>query len=98
MPKILIYKYLTFFFYAGDLGEAGHVHVVNNKSFLAAAKIWFDKDTLEGGIGVFEEGNLSKSELKTALRVVALNKQYLKTQWSKFQRGERTAIKKLKKI
>lgn len=55
MPKILIYKYLYFFFYAGDISERGHVHVVNTKSMKSnPAKIWF-----ENGIEVFENGSLT---------------------------------------
>ena len=42
MPKILIYKILTFYFYAGDINERGHVHIINSKSYTRAAKIWFE--------------------------------------------------------
>jgi hypothetical protein len=99
MPKILVYKYLTFFFYAGDLiNEPGHVHVVNNKSFLADAKIWFEKNKIEGGVGIAESGNLSDAELRIAVRIVKANKNYLITQWDKFKSGQKTSIKILKKI
>jgi hypothetical protein len=98
MPKILIYKYLTFFFYAGDINEPGHVHVVNSKTYLFASKIWFDKEDIDGGIGIFERGNLSEAELKIALKVVKSNKDYLLSQWNKFKAGNKTSIKILKKI
>ncbi|MCY7351268.1 MAG: DUF4160 domain-containing protein [Cytophagaceae bacterium] len=59
MPKIAVYKFFSFFFYAYDLAERRHVHVEAKKGrFRQPAKIW-----IEGKVEVFESGNLSQSEL-----------------------------------
>ncbi|MEY4877428.1 MAG: hypothetical protein RL708_2578 [Bacteroidota bacterium] len=93
MPKILIYKFLSFFFYAGDINERGHVHIINSKSYANAAKIWF-----ENGVEIFDIGNLSKTELNTALKVVKANEPYLLQQWNLFKKGKSTKIKTINKI
>lgn len=69
MPKILIYKFLTFYFYAGDINERGHVHIVNSKSNTREAKIWF-----EGTISIFEKGNFTQTELNQALKLLTVRK------------------------
>lgn len=93
MPKILIFRNLIFFFYAGDINERAHVHVVNNKSFAEAAKIWF-----ENGIELFDRGGLNKRELGTAIKVVKVSEEYLLEQWNKFKHGGKTRMKVLHKI
>ena len=93
MPKILIYKFLVFFFYAGDINERGHVHVVNNKSYIDEAKIWF-----ENGVSVFKQGSLNDKEINIALKVVAQNQDYLQQQWNEFKKGNTTKIKTITKI
>ncbi len=93
MPKILIYKFLTFYFYAGDLNERAHVHVINSKSYIREAKIWF-----EGDISIFEKGNLSRKELNQAVKIVENNKDYLDEQWNFFKQGKETKIRVINKI
>ena len=93
MPKILIYKFLTFYFYAGDINERAHVHVINSKSYIKEAKIWF-----EGDVSIFEKGNLSKTELNQAMKIVENNKDYLALQWNAFKQGKQTKIKVINKI
>ena len=93
MPKILIYKFLTFYFYAGDINERGHVHIINSKSYTRAAKIWF-----EGKISIFDKGNLSAKEIGQALKVVTGNQDYLAEQWEVFKTGKSTKLKVINKI
>ncbi|MDX2189604.1 MAG: DUF4160 domain-containing protein [Bacteroidota bacterium] len=56
MPKIAIYKFLTFFIYAYDaLNEPPHLHVVKEKgSRQRSAKIWLNSLIVE------EKGTLSE--------------------------------------
>jgi hypothetical protein len=68
MPKILLFKSLVFFFYAYDLTERLHLHIVNARSERSrSAKIWLD--TLE----IFEEGSLTKKELKVCQQFIEEN-------------------------
>lgn len=83
MPKIALYKFFSFFFYAYDLAERRHVHVEAKKGrFRKPAKIW-----IEGKVEVFEPGNLSQSELNEVCRVVERNLDELNRQFDRFARG-----------
>ncbi|MFN0047487.1 MAG: DUF4160 domain-containing protein [Cytophagales bacterium] len=93
MPKILIYRALIFFFYAGDIKERGHVHIVNNKGYLQAAKIWF-----EGEIELFEQGSLTAKEISTAIKLIEKNQPYLLKVWRKFVSGQKVRVKIIAKI
>ena len=93
MPKILIFKYLQFFFYSGDIYERGHLHIYNTKNFSTPAKIWF-----ENGIKVFDKGSLTKQELNIAIKVVTLNLIYVTEQWELFKQNEKTKSKTLTKL
>lgn len=72
MPKIAIYKFLTFFIFAFDtLNEPPHLHVVKEKgNRQRSAKIWLDTIT------VAETGTLTEKELNKAMSLIKEN-QYL---------------------
>jgi hypothetical protein len=93
MPKVLVYKFLTFFFFAGDINERAHVHVINSKSYKYPAKIWF-----EGTVSIFDKGNFSEKEILQTLKIVSNNKEYLTEQWNNFKIGKRTKLKVIKSI
>ena len=84
MPKLAVYKFLTFFIVAYDLSERLHVHVNKSKGYKTrSAKIWLD--TLD----VFEEGDLTKKELNTAIEILKQHKQEFTEQINKFAKGEK---------
>lgn len=93
MPKILIYKNLVFFFYAADINERGHVHVIVGKNYSNASKIWFEKK-----IELFEKGSLTKTELTEAIAVVTKNVDYITKQWDNFKQSKKTTIKYINKL
>ena len=87
MPKILLFKNLIFFFYAYDLTERLHLHIVNTKSERSrSAKIWLD--TFE----IFEEGSLSKKELKTCQKLIEENIDDILEQIKRFSEGQKVEI------
>ena len=87
MPKIVLFKNLIFFFYAYDLTERLHLHIVNTKSKLSkSAKIWLD--TLE----IFEEGSLSKKKLKICQKLIVENKDNILEQIKRFSEGQKVEI------
>lgn len=82
MPKLAVYGNLIFFIFAYDLSERWHVHVANNKSERKrSGKIWLD--TLE----VFERGNLTDKEIKTAVSVLQENREKILASISTFAKG-----------
>ena len=66
MPKIAIYKFLTFFIFAFDaINEPPHLHIAKEKgNRQRSAKIWLD--TLK----VTEKGSLTETDLKQAIKVI----------------------------
>jgi len=87
MPKILLFKNLVFFFYAYDLTERLHLHIVNSRSERSrSAKIWLD--TLE----IFEEGSLTKKELKVSQKLIEENIDEILEQINRFAQGEKVEI------
>lgn len=87
MPKILLFKNLVFFFYAYDLTKRLHLHIVNSRSERSrSAKIWLD--TLE----IFEEGSLTKKELKVCQKLIEENINEILEQINRFAQGEKVEI------
>lgn len=92
MPKIALYKFFSFFFYAYDLAERRHVHVEAKKGrFRKPAKIW-----IEGGVEVFDAGNLTQSELNEVCKVIERNLESLNHQFDQFARGKKVRLLNLK--
>ncbi|MDR2204737.1 MAG: DUF4160 domain-containing protein [Flavobacteriaceae bacterium] len=93
MPKILIYKKLIFFFFAGDINERGHLHIAKSKDFSRVAKIWF-----ENGVEIFEKGSLTQKELTEAKKIVEKNKDFIITQWNNFKKQGAVKLKQINKL
>ncbi len=92
MPKIAIYKFLTFFIFAFDaLNEPPHLHVVKEKgNRQRSAKIWLE--TLK----VAEKGTLSEKELNQALNLIKNNQSLLIASFNKVKKGEKIKTIKFK--
>ena len=92
MPKIAIYKFLTFFIYAFDaLNEPPHLHIVKEKgSRQRSAKIWLD--TLE----LAHKGTLSATDLKQAIKVIKENQARLIESFNSVKAGKKITTIKIK--
>ena len=85
MPKIAVYKFLTFYIFAYDaMNEPPHLHVAKEKgNRQRSAKIWIE--TLE----VAEKGSLTKEELKQAIRLIEENQELLIDAFNKVKSGKK---------
>ena len=90
MPKIAIYKFLTFFIYAFDaINEPPHLHIAKEKgNRQRSAKIWLETLKVAG------KGSLSETDLKQALKVIKENQAILIESFNKVKAGKKiTTIK-----
>ncbi len=73
MPKIAVYKFLTFFIFAYDtVNEPPHLHIVKEKgNRQRSAKIWLNS------IKVANRGTLSETDLNQAIKLIKNNQQIL---------------------
>lgn len=93
MPKIAVYNYLTFFFYAADLYERLHVHIIAEKgNYLQPAKIF-----IENGIEIFEQGNLTQKDLNLCVKLIEANHDKIMNQIEAYKSGKKVKIVKLVK-
>ncbi|MFY7999457.1 MAG: DUF4160 domain-containing protein [Candidatus Kapaibacteriota bacterium] len=85
MPKIAIYKFLTFFIVSFDtLKEPPHLHIAKEKgNRQRSAKIWLK--TLE----IAEQGDFSENDLKEALRVIKEHQQELLNAFADVKAGKK---------
>ena len=92
MPKIAIYKFLTFFIFAYDaLNEPPHMHIAKEKGKRQrSAKIWLNT------FQIAERGSLSDSELNQALKIIQKNQEILITAFNKVKEGEKVKTIKFK--
>ncbi|HPH99514.1 MAG TPA: DUF4160 domain-containing protein [Chitinophagaceae bacterium] len=92
MPKIAVYKFLTFYIFAYDaLNEPPHLHIAKEKgSRQRSAKIWLK--TFE----VADRGSLTDTDLNQALRLMKNNQQILIDAFSKVKEGKKITTLKLK--
>jgi len=92
MPKIAIYKFLTFYIFSYDaLNEPPHLHIAKEKgNRQRSAKIWLQ--TFE----VAEKGSLTETDLNQALRIIKNNQQILINTFNKVKKGEKVATLKFK--
>jgi hypothetical protein len=92
MPKIAIYKFLTFFIFAYDaLKEPPHLHVVKEKgNRQRSAKIWLES------LIVAEKGTLSDKELNQAIKLIQKNQNILIDSFNKVKVGKKITTLKLK--
>jgi len=92
MPKIAIYKFLTFFIYSFDvLKEPPHLHIVKEKGMKQkSAKIWLK--TLQ----IAEKGTLTDTDIKLALKIIKLHQAELLESFEKFKEGKKVKTIKFK--
>lgn len=94
MPKIIIYRFLQFFFYSYDLQERLHLHVIKaKKGYQKAAKVW-----IENGVEVFEQGDLTSSEMSIALEVISKHLPQILEQIEQFKNGVKVEILNIHKL
>ncbi len=92
MPKIAIYKFLTFYIFAYDaLNEPPHLHIAKEKgNRQRSAKIWLK--TFE----ISDRGSLSATDLNKALRLIKNNQQILIAAFNKVKDGKKVTTIKFK--
>lgn len=90
MPKIAIYKYLTFFFFTYDLQERMHIHISNDKDFTNYSKIWLD--TYE----IAEKGKLTEKDLNLCIRLLKKNSQMIIESIENFRNLRKSKVIELK--
>ena len=85
MPKIAIYKFLTFYIFSFDsLHEPPHLHIAKEKgNRQRSAKVWLN--TFE----VAERGSLTDSDLKQAIGIMKTHREILIKAFKKVKEGER---------
>ena len=92
MPKIAIYKFLTFYIFAYDaLNEPPHLHIAKEKgNRQRSAKIWLK--TFE----IADRGSLSDTDLNQALQLIKNNQQILIDAFNKVKDGKKITTIKFK--
>lgn len=92
MPKIAIYKFLTFYIFGYDaLNEPPHMHIAKEKgNRQRSAKIWLN--TLE----VAEKGSLTDTDLNKALRLIKDNQQIFIDAFNRVKEGKKVKTLTLK--
>ena len=92
MPKIAIYKFLTFFIFAFDvLNEPAHLHIAKEKgNRQRSAKIWLET------FKVADKGSLSETDLKQAIKVIKENQIALIDSFNKVKTGKKITTIKIK--
>lgn len=92
MPKIAIYKFLTFFIFAFDAqNEPPHLHVVKEKgNRQRSAKIWLETLKVAG------KGTLTDKELNLAIDLIKKNQTKLIDSFNKVKTGKRITTLKLR--
>jgi hypothetical protein len=92
MPKIAIYKFLTFFIFAFDaLNEPPHLHIAKEKgNRQRSAKIWLET------FKVADKGSLSETDIKQALKVIKENQALLTESFNNVKAGKKITTIKIK--
>lgn len=91
MPKLAVYKFLTFYIVAFDvINEPPHVHIAKEKgNRQRSAKIWLN--TLE----VSERGSLTDTELNLALKLIEKNQKAFLKSFDNIKEGKKVKTIKL---
>ena len=92
MPKIAIYKFLTFFIFAFDaINKPPHLHIAKEKgNRQRSAKIWLDT------FKVADKGSLSQTDLKQAIKVIKENQALLIESFNNVKAGKKITTIKIK--
>ena len=85
MPKVAVFKFLTFFIFAFDaLHEPPHLHIVKEKKKRQrSAKIWLTT------LAVADRGSLSDKELNQALALIKKNRPALVQSFNDVKQGKK---------
>lgn len=92
MPKIAIYKFLTFFIFAFDaINEPPHLHIAKEKgNRQRSAKIWLETLKVAG------KGSLSETDLQQALKVIKENQAKFIESFNNVKAGKKISTIKIK--
>jgi hypothetical protein len=92
MPRIAVYKFLTFYIFSFDaLNEPPHLHIVKEKgNRQRSAKIWLET------FKVAEKGTLNEKELNQAISLIKKNQIILIDSFNKVKNGQKITTIKLK--
>ena len=92
MPKIAVYKFLTFFIFAFDtLNEPPHLHIAKEKgNRQRSAKIWLET------FKVTDKGSLSETDLKQAIKVIKENQEAFINSFNNVKAGKKITTIKIK--
>ncbi len=92
MPKIAIYKFLTFFIFSYDAAnEPPHLHIAKEKgNRQRSAKIWLKT------FRVADKGSLNNSDLNQALKIIKNNQKLLIDAFVKVKEGKKIRTIKFK--
>ena len=83
MPRLAVYKFLTFYIFAYDaINEPPHLHIAKEKgNRQRSAKIWL------GNLKFVDKGSLNQRELNLVQKLVKENQQLLLEQFDQVKRG-----------
>ncbi|MBU6159110.1 MAG: DUF4160 domain-containing protein [Bacteroidetes bacterium] len=92
MPKIAIYKFLTFYIFSFDaINEPPHLHIAKEKgNRQRSAKIWLES------LIVADKGTLTDKEINEALRLMKKYQEELINSFNKAKKGQKITTIKLK--
>ncbi len=91
MPKIAVYKFLSFFIVSYDLRERLHLHIMKTKGRKSrVAKIWIEP------VKVFDKGELTDKEINLAIKLIEKNKEGIKNKIRNFAKGNKSKPLSLK--
>jgi|GEM_PF-699726 len=92
MPKIAVYRFLTFFIFAYDaLNEPPHLHAVKEKGQRQrSAKIWLQDSSIA------ETGTLSAEEIILCLKLIEANRTTLINHFNAVKEGRKVKTLQLK--
>jgi len=93
MPKIAIFKFLTFFIFSYDaLNEPPHMHIAKEKgNRQRSAKIWLET------FKVAETGTLNEKEIMQAIKLIKENQAILIDAFNKVKKGQKVTTINLNK-
>jgi hypothetical protein len=94
MPKIAVYKFLTFFIFAYDaINEPPHLHVAKEKgNRQRSAKIWLKS------LEIAEKGSLNEKELNLAMKLISENQSILIAHFNDVKEGKKISTLTLKAL
>ena len=92
MPKIAIYKFLTFFIFSYDaMKEKPHLHIAKEKgNRQRSAKIWLESVEVE------DKGSLTDKDLNLVIKLIKNNQPLLMDNFNKVKKGKKITTLKLK--